>query len=174
MVWGSSRYTIAEGGCEGFEDICEDYPLIFVGSSIWNACKRCGFWMTRESRFPTTNEDDTTDDQVYKGQMGRYDLGYQEGMEGSFTKEVQGAVKMPRSGDASQLVQNVKTNFDPFLHSATLRRPHDVMLPRGSHFELRHRFPGSVFKVHSRSEWYNSREIPVCEDWTQGPYPLCV
>lgn len=45
--------------------------------------------MIRESHLPTTNEEDMTDDRVYKGLMDEFDLGCTGDFGGSYFEEIQ-------------------------------------------------------------------------------------
>lgn len=57
--------------------------------------------MTCEAHYPSVREDDLTDEQGYGRLTEEYDLKYQEDLEGSLLEEVQKAVKMIRTGNAS-------------------------------------------------------------------------
>lgn len=48
--------------------------------------------------------------------MDKFDPGYKGDLEGWFVEDIQRAIRMTRSGDACQRVQQVKKNLYSFLH----------------------------------------------------------
>lgn len=87
-----------------------------------------------ESHFPAVVKDKLRDYQVHKESAEEFNLGYKWGLGGSFVEEVQHAVRMSRTGDACQQVNQVQTNLYSLIHDnewAEQLNPENGMSRRG-------------------------------------------